>query len=43
MLVDGLARGVGWLGRQASSLQSGYRHYALATFVGVLVLISHFF
>ncbi|MCL4301069.1 MAG: NADH-quinone oxidoreductase subunit L [Anaerolineae bacterium] len=44
VLVDGLARGVGWLGRQASSLQSGYlRHYALATFVGVLVLISYFF
>jgi NADH-quinone oxidoreductase subunit L len=44
VLVDGLARGVGWLGRQASYLQSGYlRHYALATFVGVLVLISYFF
>jgi NADH-quinone oxidoreductase subunit L len=44
VLVDGLARGVGWLGRQASYLQSGYlRHYALATFIGVLVLISYFF
>ncbi|GIK43700.1 MAG: NADH-quinone oxidoreductase subunit L [Chloroflexota bacterium] len=44
VLVDGLARGIGWLGRQASYLQSGYlRHYALATFIGVLVLISYFF
>jgi NADH-quinone oxidoreductase subunit L len=44
VLVDGLANGIGWLGRQFSHLQSGYlRHYALATFIGVLVLISYFF
>jgi NADH-quinone oxidoreductase subunit L len=43
VLVDGLARGVGWVGRMVSHLQSGYlRHYALATFLGVLVLISYF-
>jgi NADH-quinone oxidoreductase subunit L len=44
VLVDGLANGVGWLGNVFSHLQSGYlRHYALATFLGVLVLISYFF
>jgi NADH-quinone oxidoreductase subunit L len=44
VLVDGLAKGVGWVGRMASHLQSGYlRHYALATFIGVLVLVSYFF
>lgn len=44
VLVDGLASGVGWLGRQFSRLQSGYlRHYALATFIGVLIMISYFF
>ena len=44
VLVDGLAKAVGRLGQQASRLQTGYlRHYALATFVGVLVLLSYFF
>ncbi len=44
VLVDGLAKGVGWLGRMSNLLQSGYlRHYALATFIGVLVMISYFF
>jgi NADH-quinone oxidoreductase subunit L len=44
VLVDGLARGVGRLGQQASRLQTGYlRHYALGTFIGVLVVISYFF
>jgi NADH-quinone oxidoreductase subunit L len=44
VLVDGLAKGIGWVGSMASHLQSGYlRHYALATFIGVLVLISYFF
>jgi NADH-quinone oxidoreductase subunit L len=44
VLVDGLARAVGWIGGKLSYLQSGYvRHYALATFIGVLILISYFF
>jgi NADH-quinone oxidoreductase subunit L len=44
VLVDGLAKGVGWVGRMSNYLQSGYlRHYALATFIGVLVMISYFF
>ncbi len=44
VLVDGLAKGIGWVGSMASHLQSGYlRHYALATFIGVLVLVSYFF
>ena len=43
-LVDGTARVVGWCGQQLSHLQSGYlRHYALATFIGVLVVIGYFF
>jgi NADH-quinone oxidoreductase subunit L len=42
-LVDGTAKVVGWLGGQFSRLQSGYlRHYALATFIGVLVMIGYF-
>lgn len=44
VLVDGSARVVGWLGRLLSRMQTGYvRHYALATFIGVLVMISYFF
>ncbi len=43
-LVDGTAKGVGWFGQLLSRLQSGYlRHYALATFIGVLVIVSYFF
>ncbi len=43
-LVDGTARIVGWVGQGMSRLQSGYlRHYALATFIGVLVMVSYFF
>ncbi len=44
VLVDGSAQMVGWWGRLVSTLQSGYlRHYALATFIGVLVLVGYFF
>jgi NADH-quinone oxidoreductase subunit L len=44
VLVDGSAQMVGWWGRLVSYLQSGYlRHYALATFIGVLVLVGYFF
>jgi NADH-quinone oxidoreductase subunit L len=44
VLVDGLAKSVGWVGQLLGYLQSGYlRHYALATFIGVLVMISYFF
>lgn len=44
ILVDGSARVIGWVGQQLSHLQSGYlRHYALATFIGVLIMISYFF
>jgi NADH-quinone oxidoreductase subunit L len=44
VLVDGLAKAVGWVGQLLSYLQSGYlRHYALATFIGVLVMITYFF
>lgn len=44
ILVDGLARLIGWIGRQTSRLQTGYlRHYALATFIGVLVVVGYFF
>lgn len=43
-LVDGLARSIGRLGQGMSRLQSGYlRHYALATFIGVLIMIIYFF
>jgi NADH-quinone oxidoreductase subunit L len=43
ILVDGSARLMGWFGQQLSWLQTGYlRHYALATFIGVLVMISYF-
>ncbi|MBN1219202.1 MAG: NADH-quinone oxidoreductase subunit L [Anaerolineae bacterium] len=44
ILVDGTAKVVGWFGRLLSYLQSGYlRHYVLATFIGVLIVISYFF
>ena len=44
ILVDGSAKLIGWLGRQTSYLQSGYlRHYLLATFIGVLFVVSYFF
>jgi NADH-quinone oxidoreductase subunit L len=44
VLADGLAKGIGWVGRMSNYLQSGYlRHYALATFMGVLVMLSYFF
>ena len=44
LLVDGTAKVVGWWGRLLSYLQSGYlRHYVLATFIGVLVMVSYFF
>ncbi|MCL4294312.1 MAG: NADH-quinone oxidoreductase subunit L [Anaerolineae bacterium] len=43
-LVNGLARSIGRLGQGVSRLQSGYlRHYALATFIGVLIMIIYFF
>jgi NADH-quinone oxidoreductase subunit L len=43
-LVDGTAKLVGVFGRLSSSLQSGYlKHYALATFIGMLVMIGYFF
>lgn len=44
ILVDGTAKAVGQLGGLLSKLQSGYAsNYALATFIGVLILISYFF
>lgn len=44
LLVDGLARLIGRLGQQLSRLQSGYLgHYALATFIGVLIMVIYFF
>jgi NADH-quinone oxidoreductase subunit L len=44
ILVDGTAKVIGWLGGLLSYLQSGYlRHYVLATFIGVLVVVSYFF
>jgi NADH-quinone oxidoreductase subunit L len=44
ILVDGTAGAVGQLGKLLSKLQSGYAgNYALATFIGVLILISYFF
>jgi NADH-quinone oxidoreductase subunit L len=44
ILVDGLAGLFGRLGQWLSGLQTGYlRHYALATFIGVLLVISYFF
>jgi NADH-quinone oxidoreductase subunit L len=44
VLVDGSAQMVGRLGRAVSRLQDGYiGHYALATFIGVLIIVSYFF
>ncbi len=43
-LIDGLGKVIGGLGSLFSKLQSGYvGHYALATFVGVLLMITYFF
>ncbi len=43
-LVDGTARLVAWCSTLLSKLQSGYTsQYALATFVGVLIMITYFF
>ena len=43
-LVDGLGRAVAWCGRQLSKLQDGYvGHYALGTFIGILILLGFFF
>ena len=42
-LVDGTARLVRWVGGLSTLLQSGYlKHYALATFIGTLLLIGYF-
>jgi NADH-quinone oxidoreductase subunit L len=42
-LVDGTAQTVGVFGKLVSSLQNGYiSRYALATFVGVLLLVGYF-
>ena len=44
VLVDGMANGFGWLGKQLSKTQDGYiGHYALGTFIGVLIIVSYFF
>jgi NADH-quinone oxidoreductase subunit L len=44
VLVDGSARAIGKLGRSVARLQDGYvAHYALATFIGVLIIVSYFF
>ncbi len=44
VLVDGLARAIGGAGRAVARLQSGYiGQYALATFIGVLIIVSYFF
>ncbi|MCG3211185.1 MAG: NADH-quinone oxidoreductase subunit L [Anaerolineae bacterium] len=44
VLVDGLARGIGQIGGGLSKLQDGYvTNYVLATFIGVLVIVSYFF
>jgi NADH-quinone oxidoreductase subunit L len=43
-LVDGSAWFIGQFGRGLSRLQSGYvGHYALAMFIGMLIMISYFF
>ncbi len=42
-LVDGSAKVFGWLGGLSSNLQSGYiKHYALATFIGMLIMLGYF-
>jgi NADH-quinone oxidoreductase subunit L len=44
VLIDGSARAIGRLGRSVARLQDGYvAHYALATFIGVLIIVSYFF
>ena len=43
-LIDGGASLFGQVGRLLSKLQDGYvGHYALATFIGVIILIGYFF
>ena len=43
-LVDGTAKLVRGFGGSLSNLQTGYlKHYALATFIGVLVMVGYFF
>jgi NADH-quinone oxidoreductase subunit L len=43
ILVDGTAKAVAQAGKLFSKLQSGYiTNYALATFIGVLILITYF-
>jgi NADH-quinone oxidoreductase subunit L len=43
-LVDGTAGLVRQLGGWLSRLQDGYTgHYALATFIGVVIIVSYFF
>jgi NADH:ubiquinone oxidoreductase subunit 5 (subunit L)/multisubunit Na+/H+ antiporter MnhA subunit len=43
-LVDGGAGTFRQVGRLLSKLQDGYvGHYALATFIGVIILIGYFF
>lgn len=44
ILVDGGAKLIAGVGQWLSQLQSGYlRHYALATFIGVLIVIGYFY
>jgi NADH-quinone oxidoreductase subunit L len=44
VLVDGLARAIGDFGKSLARLQDGFiAHYALGTFIGVLVIVSYFF
>jgi len=44
VLVDGAARAIGKAGKQLGKLQDGYvGHYALGTFIGVIVIVSYFF
>ena len=44
VLVDGTANACGWCGKQLGKMQDGYiGHYALGTFIGVLIIVSYFF
>jgi NADH-quinone oxidoreductase subunit L len=44
VLVDGSARSIGDFGKNLARLQDGFiGHYALGTFIGVLVIVSYFF
>jgi len=43
-IVDGVAKVIGMIGGLLGDLQSGYiRHYALATFIGALLMVGYFF